>query len=149
MKSSRSFLLLFAGVLLALVAGGVALAVAVHRAGVIVVEVTPAEGCHGDRVSLRVPGALVAGAAFFLPERELREASAELRRWGPLALQALHELGRAPNCELVRVDGPAERVRIAKQDRCLVVDVRDGSEVVHLVVPLATAKAVLQRLARA
>jgi hypothetical protein len=149
MKSSRSFLLLFGGVLLVLVAAGVTLGIVVHRAGVLVVEVTPTDGCHGDRVSLRLPGALVAGAALFVPERALCEARADLRRWGPVALQALHQLGRAPDCELVRVDGPRECVRIAKRDRCLVVDVEDGEETVHLIVPLATAKAVLQRLARA
>lgn len=149
MKSSRTFLIWFAGVLLVLVASGVALGIAVHRAGVLVVEVTPVEGCHGDRVSLRLPGALVASAACLIPERALRTASADLKRWGPVALKALHELRRAPNCELVRVDGPRERVRIAKQDRCLVIDANDGEETVHLVVPLATAKVVLQRLARA
>jgi len=149
MKSSRSFFILFGSVLLVLVAAGIALGVVVHRAGVLVVEVTPAEGCHGDRVSLRLPGALVAGAALFIPGRALREASADLRCWGPVALQGLNALRRAPNCELVRVDGPLESVRIVKQDRCLVIDARDGEETVHLIVPLATAKAVLQRLARA
>jgi hypothetical protein len=149
MTSNRSFLILFAGVLLVLVAAGVALTIVVHRAGVIVVEVTPTDGCRGDRVSLRVPGALVAGAALFVPESALREAQADLHRWGPVALQALHELEHAPDCELVRIDGPRERVRIAKQDRSLVFDVQDGGETVHLIIPLATAKAVLQRLAPA
>ena len=149
MASTRSFLILFAAALLVLVAAGVSLAVTVHRAGTFVVEVAPAEGCGGDRVSLRLPGALVATAAFLIPDRALHHAAADLDRWGPVAQEALRSLSRAPDFVLVRVDGPGERVRIAKEKRCLVLDVEDGRESVHVIVPFAAANALLQRLTRA
>jgi hypothetical protein len=149
MSSCKPFLILFAGAVLLLAAAGVALAVMVHRSGVLVVEVHPVEGAGGDRVSLRVPGFLVTTASAFVPRHALQDAQSDLKRWGPLARQACQRLSQGPDCVLVEIDGPREQVRIAKQDRNLVVDVLDSQERVHLVIPLAVANSVLRRFAGA
>jgi len=146
MSSCRPFLLLFAGALLALVVIGVALAVSVHQAGMLVIDIRPAPGADGDRVSLRMPGALATTAAYLVPESLLRRAAADARHWGPLAREACGRLRSAPDCELVRVENRDEQVHIVKRNRSLIVDVQDARETVHLVLPLATAEAILRRL---
>jgi hypothetical protein len=146
MKSCRPFLLIFAGALLALVVIGVALAISIHQAEMLVIDIQPAPGSTGDRVSLRMPGALATTAAYLLPKDLLRRADADARRWGPLAREACERLQQAPDCELVSVENADENVHIVKRGHSLIVDVRDANETVHLVLPLSAAKAILRRL---
>ena len=146
--SSRPFLIIFGATVLLLAATVTVLGVAVHRYGMLEIEIQP--GCSGasDHVSIRLPGVIVPLALFFVPGEPLREARREIEKWGPLARDAFQELSRCPDFVMVEVQERDEHVTIAKRGRALVIDVKSADENVHIVVPLATVDCVLKRIGR-
>jgi len=146
-RSSRPFLILFGSLVLLMLCIGVALAVTVHQAGVIAIDIR----CHGNGGSeihnLRIPGFLVNQALEFIPDRALRQAHREMARLHPMMREAFRTLRKLPDFELVRVESADEQVRIVKRGRDLVIDVEDDRETVHLTVPLATLDKVATRFA--
>jgi hypothetical protein len=144
--SSRPFLIAFGLVLLLIACVGVALAISVHRAGMIEVDVraTGPGGC--DVRGLKFPGALAPLALGFVPDCELEEVRAEIDEWGPLAREICRSMGRAPDFVLAEVVSDREYVRVAKEGRRLLVFVESDDEEVRVVVPLGTVEALLKKL---
>lgn len=138
---------LFLAVVVSIVVIGAAtvsvVAAAIYHAGSVEVEVVES---GGDRISLSVPTTLVVAAVQLVPDDLIQEAAGEMEPWWPVVHEASRELVRCPDAVLVQVDGPDESVRVAKRGGELVVDVRDGGDRVHVVVPVRTISAVLDKL---
>ena len=62
---------------------------------------------------------------------------------------AVEGLEGYPEVVLVEVDGPDEKVRIAKRGGVLVIDVSDHGAEVHVAVPFRTVSLVIDKLDRA
>jgi hypothetical protein len=119
---------------------------AVHRAGTIEVYVNEAGPC-GDRISLRIPGALAQTALAFVPQSAFGcDLDEEELAWFEVVAAAASYLDRMPDATLVEVDGGhGEHVVIRKEGANIIVDVRDGGDNVHVSVPLPTVKAAARK----
>lgn len=118
----------------------------VYNAGAVRVSVqekTP----DGEHFRLVLPAAVVPVALRFIPEEKLRDASVKLRPWLPAIKIASEELARCPDGPLVLVDGPDEKVSIAKLGGSLVIDVDSSAESVHVSFPLKTLASAAEELA--
>lgn len=146
--SSRPFLMIFGAAVLLLAATVTVLGVAVHRYGMLEIEIQPGYSGAGDHISIRLPGVIVPLAMFFVPDAPLREARREIEKWAPLARDAFRELSSCPDFVMVEVQERDEHVTIAKRGRALVIEVQSEDESVHIVVPLTTVNCVLNRISR-
>jgi hypothetical protein len=153
--SSRPFLLLFGGIIAVVLASGVALAVAVHHAGMIEIDVheSGADGC--DISGLRIPAFVLTAAMPFVPEHVFGTASAHTRAFGEehgqnlaAVAKAMDELAKYPDFVLTEVTSRSEHVTITTRRGDLVIDVNSPDETVHVKVPMRAIKAVLSKLDR-
>jgi hypothetical protein len=124
-----------------------ALAVAVFRAGMIVVRVREA-GPGGDRISIRVPAILVHAGLRVVPDEAFGCIQSDVRRWHPVILAVGDELRHCPDCVLVEVRSLREHVRIEKRGRHLQLEIESDHESVHLQLPVRMVGAVMERIAR-
>jgi hypothetical protein len=102
-----------------------------------------------DRVSVNLPLQMVASFLPMVQAGELGEADVDL----DLDLDLDHELGdvylaalvravrESEDGEFVRIDGPREAVRVAKQGSALIVHVDEANERVRVRLPLAVVEA--------
>ncbi len=104
---------------------------------------------HGSNLSLLIPAAIVPMALEFVPNRNLQEASANLRPYLPILDAAIPALQNCADGVLVEVADPKEHVMISKAGDSIVVDVHDVNETVHVAVPLQAARASLHEIAAA
>ena len=145
MSRARIILLSLASVVfLAFVGAGIA----TWRAGMLDVRIHE-RSPDGTRIAFHVPAIVVPIALRFVPDRAFAHAVEKSERWMPIARAAMSRLARTPDCLLVQVDSPQERVRIAKDGRKLSVDVASEGESVHISVPIGMVTAVLHRLEEA
>ncbi len=151
--SSKPFLLLFGAILALLAGSGAALALAVHHYGTIEVDVHSNEPGGTDVEGLKIPGILAATAVHFIPDSALKRARAGVRagcRESDCDINELagilKALAECPDCVLVEITSPDERVTVAKRGGHLVVDTESVEETVHLKVPLRTARTLLAQL---
>jgi hypothetical protein len=119
---------------------------AIYRAGTVDVEVVDLDGSN---VSLRLPGALIHAGVQFVPDRLLSDAAHEAEPWLPAARAAWEGLEEYDEVVLVEVDGPHEKVRVAKRGGVLVIDVDDHGTEVHIAVPFRTVSLLIDKLDRA
>ncbi|HVO59129.1 MAG TPA: hypothetical protein VMT51_15665 [Dongiaceae bacterium] len=117
------------------------------REGVIRVDVDEYKD-DGAHVHLWVPAAAVPTAMRFVPDENLREASAHVKEFGPVARALAKELRNYPNTTFVEVEDQNERthVRVSTDGARIKIDVDDPDENVHVAVPLATLDDVLSQL---
>lgn len=147
-SGNRRFLIVFLGAILVLVVLGAALALSVHRAGMLEVDVR-AKGPGGcDVTGIRVPAALAHVALVFIPDHAFGHACEEMRRWVPLISEGCSQLSKCPDFTLVEVRSRDEWVRIRKRGRTLVIDVDSDCERVHISVPIGVARAFAKRIAK-
>jgi hypothetical protein len=125
--------------------GFVGTGIATWRAGMLDVRIHE-NSPDGTRIAFHVPAIVVPVVLRFVPDRAFAQAVEKSERWMPIARTAMSRLAKTPDCLLVQVDSPQERVRIAKHGRKLSVDVASEEENVHLSVPIGTLTAVLRRL---
>ena len=143
-RGSRPFLILFASLVLLMLCAGLALAITVHRSGMVAVDVQASGPGGCDIRGLRVPGFLVGTALEFIPNRVFAEAADEMREAGPVLREVCRTLRGAPDGCLVEITGADQHVSVTKHGGDLVVDVQDEEQSVHVVMPLRT----LERMAR-
>ncbi|MCK4413000.1 MAG: hypothetical protein KAY32_05615 [Candidatus Eisenbacteria sp.] len=144
--SSRPFLLTFGLLVLLLLCVGGALAVSVHKAGIIEVDIhaTGPGGC--DLRGLKVPGALAPILIDLVPNDEFDEAREEIDEWCPLAREICRAIGRCPDFVLAEVESDGEFVKVSMEGRRLVVIIESDDEKIRIVVPIGTVEAVLKKL---
>ncbi len=114
----------------------------VHEGAVRIAVDEQAPG--GKHIHLLLPAALVPMGMRFVPDRKLRDATAQARPWLPAIKAASQELARLPDSDLVEVRDAEQHVSIAKRGALLVIDVQSPRESVHVSFPLRT----VNRLAR-
>jgi hypothetical protein len=143
-----SFGRLVAAIVVSLVVGGLStvafVSAAVYHAGTVEVEIWEERGEH---VSVAVPASLVTGVLNFLPRRVYIEAASEVEPYWDAARAATRELARMQDgVVLVAVTGPDLKVRVAKEDGRLVVDVDEGGTRVHVSVPVKIVADIVDKL---
>ena len=101
---------------------------------------------EGTRIWLPVPALLVEVGMRFVPAKDLRDASAQIRPWLPAIRAASTELERCPDATLVEVESRTEHVRVSKSGDTLEVDVEDGDDTVHVSVPVEFVNSMAEEL---
>lgn len=120
----------------------------VHQTGTVSVEVSEHRP-GGSDVRIHVPGALAQTCLWLIPDVAIEEAGRDLEHAGPAAgvIRALsRELKDCPDAVFVDIVSADETVRVAKQNRHLLVDVESADETVHLRVPIAVVATALSRI---
>ena len=113
--------------------------------GVVVVEVQE-RGPAGHHFVVPVPLVLAQAASGFVPEGKDRLDLGEARQYLPMVEEMVKGLGEAPDAELVRVEQPDQRVRVAKVGATLEIKVtqRAQEEDVAVTIPLSMARALVR-----
>jgi hypothetical protein len=138
MNSARKAFLILGGIALVFALGVVSTYFYVQHQGFIVVRVQEDSG-HGSDVALKIPACLVDCGLPFVAREKFRSHTRQLGEHGEILRTALRELKDIPDCELVSVDSPDERVRIRKVGKDFVIDVDDHGDKVHVSVPVRVA----------
>jgi len=148
-KRTRTLLLILGGAALAMSLPVFALGLYIHNAGMIEVRVSENHG-QGDRVSLRVPAALVEAGLVCLPlvkccgdgDRDIAIAGTGFKseREQKVAREVLRQIADMPDADLVTVESLDENVRIAKQGGHLKIHVQDGGDDVYVSVPVGVVR---------
>ncbi len=145
MASRAGFSATFVRVFALMIAMIVLAGFVVYSAGAVTVYVHEKKA-DGHRILLPVPALLVSFGLRFVPDQDLRKASAELRPWLPAIKAASEELARCPDGPLVEVVNPTERVLIFKRGESLMIDVDSETDAVHLSMPVKLVTSVVGRL---
>lgn len=123
-------------------AGVLAVPVAVAATGVVVVDVQEPRGGH--HLVIPVPLAVAQAAAAFVPAQKTRvPLGSQAARYLPVAQEALEALAEAADAELVRVEEPGQEVSIRKEGDLLLIRVRERGQNVDVRVPISLARSVL------
>jgi hypothetical protein len=118
----------------------------VFHEGVIRVDVDE-QRAGGSHVHFWVPATVVAVGMHFMPKEQLNRATEEARPFLPVMREAVKELEKYPNVELVDVTDRRDRVRVAMVDGKLRIDaVSEDGDVVHLSVPARVLRDVADEL---
>lgn len=124
----------------------VALGIVVAVTGVMVVDVTKADG---TRVVVPVPLLLVQAAARFGPTQtaaaEVDRQVARVRQYLPVAEEVLAAVAESPDCELASVDQGDEHLRVHKVGESLQIRVDNPRENTELNVPFDLARRAVQQ----
>ncbi|MBD3236834.1 MAG: hypothetical protein GF330_09030 [Candidatus Eisenbacteria bacterium] len=146
-RSSRAFLIVFGLTALLLSVAVAAVAVSVHRCGILRVDVHDWEG-DGQHIRLRMPGVVVPIAVQLVPDAAFGEVPGEVLEHIELMEVACDALARQPDFLMIEVHDAREHVTIAKQGDDLVIEVESPDEDVHIMLPLSLVKSMTARLAR-
>jgi hypothetical protein len=147
MSGPRRILVAIAAACIVLVlAAGVAADVYLRHAGMVVIQV---EEERGDRVNIRMPAALLEITSWFIPHCLVGQASLRSGPWSPAVLPALDQLDEMPDCVLVDVSGPGEKVRIETKHGRLLLRVLSPGEKVNISIPIRSASRILRRIEQA
>lgn len=119
--------------------------IATYQAGAVRISVTEKRR-DGNHIRLIVPAILVPLGLHFVPEKELRKQSAEMRKWLPAIKAASQELERCPDATFVEVKGPDENVSIRKSGDSLYIDVDDSGDTVHVSFPVRVVNTAVRQL---
>ena len=113
--------------------------------GVVVVDVQE-RGPAEHHFIVPVPLVLARAAAGFVPEGKDRLDLGEARQYLPMVEEMVKALGEAPDGDLVRVEQPDQRVRVAKVGATLEIKVtqRAQEEDVAVTIPLSMARALVR-----
>ena len=103
----------------------------------------------GTHINLIVPAALVPATLRFVPNRDLEDASRNLRPYLPIIDAAIPALEDCPDGVLVEVVNNRDHVLVTKRGGSIVVDVNDSADTVHLSVPLRVAQSSIHQIAQA
>jgi hypothetical protein len=118
----------------------------VFHEGVIRVDVDERRA-GGSHVHFWVPATVVVAGMHFMPTEQLNRATEEARPFLPVMREAVKELEKYPNVELVDVTDKRDRVRVAMVDGKLRIDaVSENGDVVHLSVPARVLRDVADEL---
>jgi hypothetical protein len=118
----------------------------VFHEGVIRVDVDERRP-GGSHVHFWAPATVVAAGMHFMPKEQLNRATEEARPFLPVMREAVKELEKYPNVELVDVTDKRDRVRVAMVDGKLRIDaVSEDGDVVHLSVPARVLRDVADEL---
>jgi len=101
---------------------------------------------NGTHLNLYVPAILATTAPFAIPERKLDRIAEKAREVLPALIVAAREMEKIPDGTLVEVQSTREHVRVTKEDGCIVVDVNDRRDEVHVAVPLHAIQSIAQNL---
>lgn len=121
-----------------LLGSGLLLAGTIAVGGLVTVKVEE-QRADGTNVYLPVPAAFLDLGLMLVPDAELAEMRADLRRdlgdWGPAVAASLDAFADCPDGLLLEAQDGAETVRIEKRGRSFLVHVNDGETEVRVSVP--------------
>lgn len=121
-----------------LLGSGLLLAGTVAVGGLVTVKVEE-NRADGTNLYIPVPAALLDLGLALVPDHELAEVQADLRRdlgdWGPAVAASLGAFADCPDGLLLEAQDGAETVRIEKRGRSFLVHVNDGETEVRVSVP--------------
>lgn len=137
--------IIFQRIVYSVLAAVLLLGLVVYSEGAVTVYVHE-KAPQDTRIWLPVPALLVEAGLRFVPDDKLREASREIRPWLPAIEAASLELGRCPDVTLVEVKNRTEHVLISKQGDTLRIDVEDGTDTVHVALPVDLVNSLAHRL---
>ena len=100
----------------------------------------------GHTIWVPVPALAVTQGIRFVPRKDLRNATRELRPYLPAIRIATEELARCPDTRFVEVQDAEDHVVISKQGGLLVIDVDSNDATVHVSFPIEVVPAVAERL---
>jgi hypothetical protein len=115
---------------------------AVASMGVVVVDVREG-GPDGQRIVVPVPLVVAQAGLALVPARHARVNLGDAARYLPMAREVVRAIAEGPDAELVLVEQPDERVRVAKQGRYLRVRVEGRGENVNVNLPFDLVLAAL------
>ena len=140
-----------AAIVLLFVAGGIALTLAVHNAGMVVVDVREGtSGCGSDRISIRLPAFVAHAALCCTPSVAFQDACCgEVLHWAGVVRKGFKELADCPDFTIVEIDSEDERVRIRKKGNALIIDIYSDDETVHVEVPIGLVRAAVSKIEKA
>lgn len=104
---------------------------------------------NGTHLSLIVPAMIAPMAVRFVPNRDLAQASANVRQYLPVIDAAISGLRNCPDVTLVDVTDRSDHVTVVKAGDSIVVDANDRGETVHVAVPLHAAQSTIDEIAAA
>lgn len=142
-RSTRIFLIVLIGGILAVTATVGAAVAAVYRSGTVAVDFQEEDG---SRIRVGVPAALVRIAIHFVPDSLLEEAAAEARPFVPAVRAGWSELRRAPDFVLAEIDTGSEEIRIEKRSRRFRVRVDSPDVKLAVELPMRTVGALVSKL---
>jgi hypothetical protein len=104
--------------------------------GVMRVDVDEDSG-DSTHVHVWLPAAIVPIAMRFVPDHQLKRATAQAGPWLPTLRALTKELRKFPEAELVAVDDGKDHVRIRTHNGKLLIDVTEPDTDVHVACPMA------------
>ncbi|HXX99825.1 MAG TPA: hypothetical protein VEI54_02820 [Candidatus Limnocylindrales bacterium] len=117
----------------------------VFHEGVIRVDVDESRS-GGSHVHFWVPATTVSMGLRLAPRHHLEHAASQARPYLPVLREIAKELQKFPNAEFVDVRDGSQHVHIAVRDGRLYVDEVSDSEQVHVSVPIVVLADVADRL---
>lgn len=139
MSPVKKLFLVAAGFFAVIILGsGLLLAGTVAVGGLVTVKVEE-QRADGTSLYIPVPAAFLDLGLALVPDHELAEVQADLRRdlgdWGPAFAASLDAFADCPDGLLLEAQDGAETVRIEKRGRSFLVHVNDGQTEVRVSVP--------------
>ncbi|HKV10108.1 MAG TPA: hypothetical protein VJ725_18350 [Thermoanaerobaculia bacterium] len=139
MSLLKKLFLIAAGFFAVIVLGsGLLLAGTVAVGGLVTVKVEE-QRADGTDLYIPVPAAFLDLGLALVPDEELAQVQADLRRdlgdWGPAVAASLDAFADCPDGLLLEAQDGAETVRIEKRGRSFLVHVNDGETEVRVSVP--------------
>lgn len=104
---------------------------------------------NGTHISLIVPAVIAPLAVRFVPQHDLKGASANVQQYLPIIDAAISGLAECPDGLLVEVVDSDSHVTVVKSGGSIVVDADDSGDTVHVAVPLRAAKSTIDEIAEA
>jgi hypothetical protein len=104
---------------------------------------------NGTHISLIVPAIIAPMAVRFVPQHDLKDASANVQQYLPIIDAAISGLAECPDGPLVEVVDSDSHVTVVKSGGSIVVDADDSDNTVHVAVPLRAAKSTIDEIAEA
>lgn len=149
MAAAHSFFRFVKNALMVMVGLVLLLGLIAYSEGAVMVDVrdkAPDSDHIGHRIWLPVPALAVSEGLRFVPARDLHDALRQARPWLPAIRVAARELSKTPDGVLVEVRDHNDHVVIRKEGGKVIIDVDSDQDTVHMAVPLATVRAVAERL---
>jgi hypothetical protein len=139
MSPIKKLFLIVAGFFAVIILGsGLLLAGTIAVGGLVTVKVEE-QRADGTNLYIPVPAAFLDLGLMLVPDEELDEMRANLRRdlgdWGPAVAASLDAFADCPDGVIVDAQDGAETVRIEKRGRSFLVHVNDGQTEVKVSVP--------------
>ena len=138
-------MILLAKVSLIAVGTAVAAGAMISSEGFVQVKVHE-KGPGGHNISIVAPATLITGSMRFVPREHLREASEQMKEWGPTAKAIIEQLNQTDDFTLVEVTNKDQHVKVSKEHGSVIVDVNDPENSVYVSTPLRAIESTMDEI---